>query len=395
MNDSGVFDRVRRSDSGPSRYLEPLFAMLNRREGPSWDNVRQLIETWFAAVPPANRLDLRGRLRSTLDKDFRSAFFELYCHEILRRSGWDVEIHPQLAGTVRKPDFAAQRGCEGLYLEATLTAPARDEDAADARLSQLIDGINNGVPIENFMLGVDVIGVGASTPSVTRLAGQLRRWLTGMNPDSQLAREESDGIATWEWHDNDWHLIFEAFPLTRRARGPGGRIVGTFSAEPVGAIDDVTPIRRRIDEKASRYGTALNSALVVGVDAFEPFVNDADVAAALYGRLAVRYYQGGGRNAPPPRTVRGNDGLVWGPRGARRPHMSAVITTTALRPWLVANLEPCWWAHPAADKPLNPIASVFRVVELDRSTNRLHHSPAPTDPATFFNLDADWPHFDP
>lgn len=393
MTSDCLFDRRSRKESDRPRYQEPTFVMLNRRQGKAWDEVRDLIETWFAAVPPGDRADLRGRLQSAADRDFRSAFHELYWHEVLRRSGYLIDFHPALGHTRHRPDFGAWRGGTALYLEATVTAPTARGRAAQARRDQLIDEINAKLPIENFMLSVDVVDVGAATPSATGLVTKLRTWLSGLDVE-QLSAAGTDELASLEWRVDGWHLNFEAFPLAEGARGPGGRIMGAMSAGGAEIIDDASPIRRRIDEKAKRYGTTLDAGFVIAVDTDEPFVDDDDVSAALYGTQAIRYWQNPRPDSPPPRFIRLADGMLWGPRGPRRTHTSAVITTTALLPWLVASQPPTWWPHPAADKPLEPVAPIFRTVALDPMTKRLRTEPAATDPATFFGLADDWPHFD-
>jgi hypothetical protein len=106
-----LFDDLRRTDDRPALFDEPTFRFLNRRAGIIWQRVRDLLDEWFGRVPDEEaRADLRGRLRSGTEVDFRSAFFELYCHEALRRAGWGLEHHPLLVHTSRRPDLRASRG---------------------------------------------------------------------------------------------------------------------------------------------------------------------------------------------------------------------------------------------------------------------------------------------
>jgi hypothetical protein len=72
-----LFDDLRRTDDRPALFDEPTFRFLNRRAGPSWQRVRDLLDEWFSRVPGQEaRADLRGRLQSRTEVDFRSAFFE-------------------------------------------------------------------------------------------------------------------------------------------------------------------------------------------------------------------------------------------------------------------------------------------------------------------------------
>lgn len=122
-----------------------------RAAGPTWDAVRDLTTAWLSRVASDGRADLVGRLRSPDDNQFRSAFWELYLHEALLASGFDVAIHPTLPGTTRQPDFLAGAGDTSFYLEAKvldeegprrrggrLAGAAPDRPAQQGRLPQLL-----------------------------------------------------------------------------------------------------------------------------------------------------------------------------------------------------------------------------------------------------------------
>lgn len=107
-----LFDDFCRNDGRPALFDEPTFGFLNRRAGARWQRVRDLLDEWFGRVPDEEaRADLRGRLRSGAEVDFRSAFFELYCHEALRRAGWGLVrvSEPQLGRPCQLSGSAAVR----------------------------------------------------------------------------------------------------------------------------------------------------------------------------------------------------------------------------------------------------------------------------------------------
>ena len=148
------------------------------------------------------RADLRGRLRSGTEVDFRSAFFELYCHEALRRAGWGLEHHPRLAHTSRRPDLRASRGGITAYVEVTTTSTPRLDEAAQARLNTVIDMINDRMEIDQFMLGVEVLNVGNAAPATEPLCAKLQAWLASLDADQLIAlgrRDADDGIESLEW----------------------------------------------------------------------------------------------------------------------------------------------------------------------------------------------------
>src|SRR5437879_4767924 len=107
---TALFDDITRSDCSGSTHSESTFAFLNRVDSDFFGRVRETLEEWFDHLPDSGRADIRGRIRSGDDYELLGAFWELYLHEYLIRSGFSVELHPTIQGTSRKPDFRCQRG---------------------------------------------------------------------------------------------------------------------------------------------------------------------------------------------------------------------------------------------------------------------------------------------
>src|SRR5437016_4610962 len=100
-----LFDDFVREYLGPARHAEPFYTFLNRSARPATAAVRQLLESWFANYPHEEQPDLRGRFRSTNNRKHKAAFFELFLHELLLRLRCQIEIHPLLVNTSKRPDF--------------------------------------------------------------------------------------------------------------------------------------------------------------------------------------------------------------------------------------------------------------------------------------------------
>ena len=76
------------------------FEYLNTSARPGICAIRDLLETWFDHLPYGAQADISGRLRSREDVQHKSAFFELFWHELLRSSGYEAEIHPSMDDVV-------------------------------------------------------------------------------------------------------------------------------------------------------------------------------------------------------------------------------------------------------------------------------------------------------
>src|SRR5699024_1387747 len=121
-----LFDSSEREDGSPGAHQESTFAFLNRVAGDYWQYPRVLMQERLDRVEHDDEYhELRKRLRSRDDEQFRSAFLELYLHESLLRAGYQVTAHPEVAGSSSRPDFLAQRDGVRFYVEAIAPGTSR------------------------------------------------------------------------------------------------------------------------------------------------------------------------------------------------------------------------------------------------------------------------------
>ncbi|KXB05054.1 hypothetical protein AKJ49_01460 [candidate division MSBL1 archaeon SCGC-AAA382A03] len=119
MEDKNLFDDIERDLERPRLDNEPCFEYLNISARIESQKIRELLEQWFKRYPSEHQDDLRGRFRDKDDRIHIGAFFELYLHELMIRSGYEVEVHPDINGTTNHPDFEVLTDELEFYLEAT------------------------------------------------------------------------------------------------------------------------------------------------------------------------------------------------------------------------------------------------------------------------------------
>src|SRR5229473_5519324 len=137
-----LFDELRRVETRPKRQNEASFDYLNESARPGIAAIRLLFEDWFARLRDSGKADLRARFRKREEVNHQGAFFELFCYELLYRSGYEVEIHPALPNG-KTPDFLVSRGgAPQFYFEATLGINSEAEQAAEKRIAALQDTLN-------------------------------------------------------------------------------------------------------------------------------------------------------------------------------------------------------------------------------------------------------------
>ena len=355
-----IFGSGERTDASPSKHAESTYAFLCRVAGPVWDQCRALIDGWLAAYPAEDRVGLIKRLKSGQDRVFTSAFWELYLHEMYRRSGWVIEVEPEIAGVTTRPDFLVSKGGVSYYVEARCTFEGGGDTGAAARLQNVyeaIDSIDSGA----FHLSVTVVRTGADAPPTKKLRRELEAWLRGLDPDDRVfALDHERPEYRREWIQDDWHLRF--YPIARSPAVRGVRAqrpLGVFAPAEASVIDDITPLREALSEKGAKYGK-LKHPLVIAINIGSGFHDDLDTTQALYGTLGWRINMSDPRAEPA--AVLTTPGY-WG--FADRPahtHIAGVLLAEGFHYGRVAAYAPAFWAHPYAPERVEPLAT-WRVAQ--------------------------------
>lgn len=382
-----LFDEVHRTDVAPGRHQESSFEFLNRVAGAYWEHPRRLMQDWLDHVENDNdHNDLRQRLRSRDDDQFRSAFLELYLHESLLRAGYSVTIHPTVEGSTSRPDFLAERADERIYIEAIAPGANPAAKAAAARRAVLFDTVNQ-LDDPNFMLWLDTLEEGISPPPAARLRGDLRRWLSKLGPDAPWDMESGP---SYQWEHNGWSVTFKPIPLKPEARGrrPNSRAIGVYGHTPVGWIDDAPAIRKALSGKQHEYGN-LDAPFMIAVGTY---IHDRDrwhTTNAMYGAVAIQWGEGPDGEIV-SRQTRQRDGYFGVPPDWQHRHVSGVLLVNQLMPYHVQRAEVTLWRHPDPMFQLpEDVGLPAHVLAIDR--NELKETPPPNTAADFFGLPDPWP----
>jgi len=286
-----IFDSIPRDRSDPPHQHETAFAYLNRSGRAEADRVRQLVDAWLDRYPAGHRDGLVARLRSTIDDQHRSAFFELFTHELIITRGHRViAIEPPLAHSPRSPDFLIESGeRQRLYLECVIaTGRSQQEIAALARLNQALAAVDQ-MPSPAHFLDLSVDGLPTAPISINRMKRALRAWIARL-PDDDTAME----AAPFVHEEHGVRITLRAY--TRHNRERVGRAIGVRHF----------PVRQLPDGSTTHME---------------------------------------GRNP---------DGIWCGPSGARRKGLSAVLSTEQVDPWNFAVREGRLIRNPWATVPLPP-----------------------------------------
>jgi hypothetical protein len=374
-----------REDPGPAGFAESSFSFLDRVAQPYWGRIRDELDRWFDDFPTGETArDLRNRFRKDDHRQHYAAWWELYLHTFLRRSGFELEVHPRLRDSDDRPDFLARSELGAFYVEAATTFSGIEDDQEHSALeAQIMDAVEK-VQSETFTISLEFERIGTDMPRIREIVRPIQEWLDGLDPDHALA---SDVCPSCSIEVRDWELELMAFPLQPEHRGPTKQIIGVGPVM-VGNVNDTEKLRATLNRKRGKYGE-LGEPLLLAVLMPSTFADLPAVEKALFGDTALRYYMGErGRE----HWIRLRNGFWLAERGPRAQSVSGLITGFGILPGPeLANRRPRLWPNPWATNPLTeslpiPQSAGNTKAQFDHQDDE--ETPSPRD---IFGLRADWP----
>ncbi|MCE9508321.1 MAG: hypothetical protein K8R48_08445 [Alphaproteobacteria bacterium] len=350
--------------------------------------IRTLLEDWFSRYPENDKNRLRGDLLSSRYFQHSSAYFELFLHELLLRDGWIIQIHPQIAGTTRVPDFLCEREGASIYVEAKLSMGwSTEESMAIVRLETVLETINRRVKSNRYYLGVSTEGLPTTDVSGRSLCERLQSWLNGLNHAAGLeniSRGRSEEIS---FSEAGCRFTFHAYPHPR-AEQEHERIIGsTTYGHEGGFIESHTDVRKAVENKANAYGD-LDIPYVVAINVHDVFFDIGDdTLSALYGMECVRerLHDDGTVTVTNERVL---DGVFGHPDRPRKKNVSGVLVFNNVTAEAIANRQGLYVPNLFANRPANQI---FKSLPTVRYENDMFVPVAGQSLTEILGLPAHWP----
>lgn len=388
-----LFDFKERTRLRPAGYAEPSYTFFNESARPECAHIREQLEHWFLAYPAGRKDELRRLLQSTSEPDFVGAFFELYCYTLLSRQGFTAEVHPFLPnGITTHPDFKVQMGDRPVCYFECAVARGRDPET-DWRINLLIDDLNR-LQSKNFTLCLEIWGtVPKANPPIKDIRRGLKQWLDSLNPDAVMAKimlHGSQSAERYVFQGEGWHLVFSATPLSKAMRGVANsdmRLIGSSAHFGVSSfVDAQQPLLKTLSDKgAGRYGE-LGLPYVVAVNVRGEPADEWGIRSALFGHYAVSRTEG----SVEWMLVHMRDGFWMAPKGPRNTRVSAVLITSLLEPFRMANAQLELWHNPFAARPLDRDWWSGPQVYLDLTRGELIRQEGLL-PYQLLGIDPEWP----
>ncbi len=316
----------------------------------------------------------------------------MYLHEMVSRADFGVDIDVGRDHAGRRPDILVERQGASFFLEATVALGDGAVDPTErARAEQLyaaIERVNN----RNFLLHTELRKVGRSTPARKLIADPLDRWLAGLDPDDLRRQAEAGEPApAITINEQGWIVQIEATGLKPELRGDasagviGSRMEGFATdadgEDVVAKLDDIRPLTNVLLKKAGHDYELNDRPFVIAVLCAGDFVDDHDIAQALFGRLEYRISMDSDRSVG--RYVPGDyrtDAPAPATDQSRR-----FCTARNVTPGAIAAVEPRLWLNPDASRPINLNALPWASWEIATGGQLIEH-PATRTAADLFGL---------
>lgn len=384
-------DLVDWDDLDPKDHDEPSLDFLQRSGWEAFQNIRALLESWFAAYPDEHKHEFKRSFGSD-PYDLTSPLFELALHAIFTKLGAQVEVHPLISDSVsRRPDFRVTfPDGPRFYVEAVLAKGQSDGDRKrEQTLRKLYRVVDQKFDSKDYYWSVTVLAHGATEPKFSQVVGALTTYMRGLTFDEVASATERHGLQAdtkLEVESNGWRFEFQPLPIRRELLGkPIRRPLGLFQMESAEFCDDEGDIRQAVTRKIDHH-SKLDLPLVVAVNAMRWSVQGEDFINALYGSDVVNIttYTDGTHSCKPKRALNG----IWmGSRGTKNAHVPAVIGCVSLQPWTVAVTDVNLYPNPYAEGTVGNMWSLPKYGAVDGTLQKLGGSTL----RDFFRLSADWP----
>lgn len=249
-----LFDKTTEIIVGPSSNNENSFNYYHKSNRKDIQIIRETLEKWFSEYPELEKLELKNRFKKDLD----SAFYELFLFELFNKLGFNIEIHPKLKDTNKRPDFLISKDDFQAYVEAKICFDKTETEMAfEKRQNEFYDKLSK-VRIKGFLLRIEELNFKTQKqPRVKELISKIELEVSKHEPKEITERMEKlgfDGCPNIDFENKDLKIRVQPMPLIESQKDK-------ISKNPIGMFPIETfwgggenSIRQSILKKAKRYG---------------------------------------------------------------------------------------------------------------------------------------------
>jgi hypothetical protein len=368
----------------------PDYQFLNKSPRAAVEKVRVLMENWLSHMPTPEVQRIEATFRSSKNQEHWSALFELYCHELLTRSGYQVSMH-RPGNMLRRKDFHVVRSGVEAEVEATICIDSDPIHAGRALLNRLTDFLDDNSLVPGFRYSLEVEQSLSQLPPLKMIANDIKSWAATFDR-TQIRRilegPDPTKLPFKTFSAGGWTLKITLIPrptdendLEESARAIG--IGPVYESQ----MHHDTALRNSLKTKANHYKDHRVPFIVAVAAIFDFSMHDEiDVFQSLLGTEQITYDM----RTMTHTSGRGRDGLWIGPKGPRNRNVSAVLIANQLRSWYLPRAALTLYVNPWARHPISSNFLNVRTVTWDLVSGRMVDTPG-LEPWELFGLSPTWP----
>jgi hypothetical protein len=355
-----LFEEFQRNDMEYRKPNERIYSFLNRSGHSEYEQTRRVLESWFGDIPEAYQKALRTSFCAG-DRQHLGAFFEIYCHALLKKQGFLVDLQQVVDQTYGNPiDFLVRAEDLPLfYLEATVASDSDKSFTSHEQVNQLWKALND-LKGSSFQIILEIHHEASHLP-FRKICNEIHQWLSTLDPNEASRTKDllgPDSRPRCSWKQDGWHIDFIAIPRPLEERNQEDEtVLYTFSSHGKWS-ETQNSLSRKLDEKAKKYGT-LQLPYIIAVDVLALDSMGRDLNEVFFGQDLMLIDPDSGAMTQtrstfhPGRPSRENGFWIGQGGRLRNQQVSAVLLVDELMPWSFARKTPLLWHNPWAEKPLN------------------------------------------
>ena len=345
-----LFDNIERTFDGPAGHNENAFDYYQRSARKDISIIRNLLNDWFLDYPENEK----NNIQSSFRKHFDDCFYELFLFQLFRNLGFDIEVHPKLLNSSKKPDFLIIRDELELYVEAKVVKnKSKKQEAFEAKVNLFYDEFSK-IKIKGFLLCIDKFIIKTQNqPSTKQAIIHIEKEVKKLDPDiltKQLEKFGREKIPKIEFENDDLQIIVKPMPMIPSARNKEDvRPIGMYPVESFWGSGEES-LKSSINSKANRYGK-LDKPFIVCVNSLDVKTSGKiDIDNAIWGSLAISWSED--PNNRDERLTRKKDGVFLNDKGPRLKNLSGVFVTK-VHPHNIPNAEYWFYKNPFTNNKLD------------------------------------------
>ena len=277
----------------------------------------------------------------------------MFLFQLFTKLGFDIQVHPELPNTSKKPDFLLKKGKLELYAEAKIVKnKSNQEEALDRKINEFYDNLSK-LDSKGFLLNLDTFTLKTQKqPSTKWLIQRIEKKIAEFDPDlvtEEVTQKGFESIPVIEIENDDLLLRIKLMPVVPSAREKKKRPIGVYPMESVWGGGEES-LKDSISMKARRYGK-LDKPFIVCVNSLDFRTSGThDIENAIWGSVAISWSTNPDNRDQ--RWIRQKDGVFLGEDGPNLKNLSGVLVTKVF-PHNIPNANYWLYKHPFSENELD------------------------------------------